>query len=371
MATVERRMEEQFTLTNEPVPATPADYDRARRWMVEYLSARDDVRALFEYGSVRVPGLSDLDFIVVLANQPARDIARYLDRQCLHENVASRMDGATLMIMSEADFPYVVRWDDVCLTQHYGKPLDVVRIEERALHYIESCRIVDWLPWHAARLARIINTKEIPIRRTLGLLYSLTYSVRRLHERFGFSMPRWQDYVMKTLALREHWFDDPVLSCEKLLRLVHEAQQIVCEALDVFGRYVTVSGLYGSPDTGPDRYLRVPGGTLLHFVPDFQFNTLSDIIHHSSEKNVVVPLPGVLFRHFAAYAAGDGLISRMIRKTMIPAVAVEDLSVVDPGMMKVLNERIDVCNRWASFLRTNRFKSGLFKFAWFYDHDLA
>lgn len=367
MATAERRIVDQYALTNEPIQATLADYERARRWLVEYLSARNDVRALFEYGSVRVPGLSDLDLVVVLANEPAHDIAQYLDRQCLHENVASLMDGATLMIMSEADFPDIVRWDDVRLTQRYGEPLDVGRIEERALHYIEICRIVDWLPWHASRLSRIINTKEIPIRRTLGLLYSLTYSLQKLHNRFGFSMPHWEEYVITTLALRECWFHDVVVSCEKLFRLVHEAHQIVCEALDVFARYVAESGMYGTPDTGPDGgYLHVPGGTLLHFIADFQGHTLRTILDRSSEGKVVIPLPGVLFRHFAAYAAGDGLISRTIRKAMTPAVAVEDLSVVDPGMLEVLNERIGACDRWASFLRTNRFKSGLFKFAWFY-----
>ena len=61
----------RFTFTNEPTEYTLGDYSAARELLVNYYSAFRDVLAIYEYGSLSAPGLSDLDIILVLPDEVA------------------------------------------------------------------------------------------------------------------------------------------------------------------------------------------------------------------------------------------------------------------------------------------------------------
>jgi hypothetical protein len=351
------------------MPTTLPEYTVARSSLVEYLSRRKDVVALYEYGSVSAPGLSDLDFIVVLADRPAPDIARYLDRAALPSDAARIMARATLMVMSESNFPDVTRWDDLRLVLRCGRPVETVCLEGRALLLTEMCRVIDWLPWQIARLTRVIAARRIPVVTTIGWLYSLTYSFRRLETAFGISHDRWRVFQEQIVELRRRYLTHPDSVEKRLAVLVPEGHLVACDAMRKFAEYlISELSVYG-PQGAPAIRLTVPGGTVLDFVVRRGVPSPSELVSAATEGTTIVHLPALLGRHFATYGVADGVIGGALRMALTPPVSASDTLRVATEMQEILRERISACNRWALFLMDNGIPSGLFKFAWFFGDE--
>jgi len=358
-----------FAFTDRPTLTMLPEYATARTSLVEYLSSRQDVVALFEYGSVSAPGLSDLDFVVVLINRPASDIARYLDRAQLPVNALRTMAQATLMVMSEEDFPHITRWDDLRLVLRFGRPVETVCLEGRALFLTEICRIVDWLPWQIARLTRVIATRRIPVVTAIGWLYSLTYSLRKLETVFGVYRDCWGTFREQIVDFRRHYFSDPEGVDARLASLVIEGHAVACDALRTFAEYIVEGSAVYGPARAPEGRLTVPGGIVLDFVARPDVPSPLALVTAAVEGTTVVHLPAALARHFAVYGTSDGIIGRSLRRALALSAAASEASQVATDMREILHERISTCDRWASFLRDNEVQSGLFKFAWFFEHD--
>jgi hypothetical protein len=360
---------EGFIFTNRPVPAELSRYEAARNSLIDYLSIRDDVVALFEYGEVAAPGLSDLDFVVVLKDPPAVDIDHHLDRARLPVSALRAMSGATLMVMSEEHFADITRWDDLRLVNRFGRHIEAVRLEGRAQFLTEVCRIVDWLPWQLARLTRVIVKRQMPVATTIAWLYSLTYSLRKVETVLGASDDRWRTFREEIVDFRHRFFDNPEGLDERLVSLTLEGHAVGCDALRAFGEDIVAgSGMYG-PVRAPEGRLVVPGGVVLDFVARHGVPTPGDLVSGSTDDTTVVTLPAGLIRHFAVYASSDGLISRRLRAALTPPTATSESSHVAADMREILHARIAACDRWASFLRDIGMRSGLFKFAWFFENE--
>jgi hypothetical protein len=358
-----------FTFTDRPVPTTLPEYAAARSALVEYLSRRQDVVALYEYGSVSAPGLSDLDFIVVIADRPAPDVARYLDRAALPADAARIMARATLMVMSEREFPHVTRWDDLRLVLRCGRPVETVCLEGRALFLTEICRVIDWLPWQIARLTRVIAARQIPVVTTIGWLYSLTYSFRRLEMVFGESHDRWRVFQEQIVDLRRRYLTEPDSVETRLSVLVREGHFVACDAMREFAEHLTRDPSIYGPTSAPAIRLTVPGGTVLDFVSRRGVPSPSDLVSAAIGGTAIVHLPAVLGRHFTAYGVAGGVMGGALRMALTPSVSASETSHIATDMQEILRERMSVCNRWASFLIDNNIPSGLFKFAWFFGDD--
>jgi hypothetical protein len=336
-----------WTLTNEPRRFTASDYAAAREWLANRARGRSDVAAVVEYGHCGTPGLSDIDAIVVLNDQPQPDIADWLDRRHWPDAVAAVLDYATLMVMSEEGFAGLHMWDDVVITPLGGRPLQIDLVPERDLLFVEGCRVLDWLPWHVMRLRRLERTRQVPIRWTLGLLHSLTYSVRRLDDVFRLQRPLWQEYAHRVAQVRRSWFEAASGSAD-CVELIGLGRQVAEEALAAFcaviGEEPRWYGQY--EEAGAD--FHVPG---------------ADIVPIGRRP---ADLPGVLHRHFAAYGRGDGRISAGIRSALLARGDETPADCVGPDLDRVLRRRMAICDGWADFLSANGFSAGLFKFAWFY-----
>jgi hypothetical protein len=285
--------------------------------------------------------------IVVLADEPHADIAAWLDRSHWPEHVAAVLDYATLMVMSESDFPSIHIWDDVPITPRWGRAVPVMPVSGTAERFVEGCRLLDWLPWHVVRLRRLMDSRQMRVRWTLGLLHSLGHSLRSLERVFGIRRPEWDAFVHDVAQLRQMWFMSEPDRRNRCASLVDAAHRSAREALAVFCAEVGGTSAWYGPAPVRVGQLSVPGGD------DLCFGGPSG-------------LPALLHRHFAAYAREHGPISGALRGALSPAPDEADVALVSPELRQVLRQRMHVCDRWASFLRANGFAGGQFKFGWFY-----
>jgi SAM-dependent methyltransferase len=237
----------------------------------------------------------------------------------------------------------------------------VTGVEPGAARRAVSCQI--------ARLTRVIATRRIPVVTAIGWLYSLTYSLRKLETVFGVYRDCWGTFREQIADFRRHYFSDPERVDARLVSLVIEGHAVACDALRTFAEHIVKGSAVYGPARAPEGRLTVPGGIVLDFVARPDVPSPRALVTAAVGGTTVVHLPAALARYFAVYGTSDGIIGRRLRMALAPSAAASEASQVATDMREILHERISTCDRWASFLRDNEVQSGLFKFAWFFEHD--
>ena len=130
------------------------DYETARGLIVETYSDVVGLVAIYEFGKINNPGISDLDLIFVFEdNIENLDIGTDFYKKVLPEFVLKILCGSTLMVISETNFKNILIWDDLVLNCIYGKEIFFNNFDdEKDLRKI--VQIMDWLP------ERILSIKK-------------------------------------------------------------------------------------------------------------------------------------------------------------------------------------------------------------------
>lgn len=334
-------------------------YDEARDALLTFLAGRKDIVALYEFGTVSAPGVSDLDFVIVAADRPEPDLAAALRVDRLPPLVVRMMNGGTMMVMRASEFKDMRWWDDVTVRHLAGLVIAFDEPSGDTLRAVEIARVVDWLPERISRLLAIARRDIVPAQQTLCLLQSVSYTFRRLSASFGIEVPDLESCVRDIHALRTGWFDlHDKQKQARLTVLVERALHVGMSGLRDFAAWCGQNNIYRAPD-GQLRELSV--GRRARFVFGHGEITVDRALSLSSADLGVVPVPAVLWGHFAAYAAGDGLIAHSLAGTMSPNPSG---GVTSPVMIDALARRMDMVERMAAWLRANGFTSGLWKMGW-------
>ena len=269
------------------------------------------------------------------------------------------MNGGTLMVMRAAEFRAMRWWDDVNVRLLQGKAYALENPSGPYLDAVEVSRVVDWLPERTARLLSLAMCDTVPVQQALCLMHSVSYTFHRLTDTLAIIVPDISTCIVDIAALRNHWLDDRERHA-RLVELVERVPLVAMQALHAFGVWCVEKEIYDPPD-GADKTLKLGRRMRLEFVSDRRVN-IETALSLSSADVAVVPVPRILWSHFAAYATGSGPIARSLAGCMS-----SDTSggIAAPVMRDVLATRIDMVERMASYLRRNGFITGLWKMGWF------
>lgn len=347
------------TFFNLPVARSKDDYINARNALIRHFDSNPDIVGLFEYGTVSNPGISDLDVIVVVKNNPSPDVASIIDKSNLPRDLVQIMDYASLIILPEKHFERILIWDDIKLTQLSGKRLDVLS-EDRT--EVEIARIVDWLPERILRLKELEQASQVNVRKILCIIQSFGYSMAKVEIISRLKNEAANNFCMDVANLRQNWFDmEERDQIEQLLSLVAKGVNIGCRVLADFSKFIENNSVYGPNNDSQEGILDFPNKSRYIFQDEDFKNKYPDMINGVT----MVYLPAYFYKHFLVYSQGEGMISREITVNLKgESVSTQDIPL---EQKKVLEDRIFLCNFWANFLYVNKFKSGLFKFGWFYN----
>lgn len=348
-------------LANLPEAGLRHGYDDARQQLLDYTATCSDIRSVYEFGTVKAPGVSDLDFVIVVTDDPSPRLPAMLAQANLPPLVVRLMNGGTLMVMRAAEFRDMRWWDDVSVRLLSGERIDFEEPAPDLIAAVEKARVIDWLPERMARLLLISKQDAIPAQQLLCVLHSVSYTFSRLQKCFSISPVGMKECLADIAWLRGNWFDVPAQEQrDKLVGLLDRALEAGFLGLHQFAR------LYGD-EMGVDH---VQCHNTLHFgsrmrliFSDLDVVSLDHARQLSTSAAAVVPVPAVFLPHFAAYAGGSGLVSAGLSASLGPLPP--GLPALDAAMTTVLSKRIGHSNRMAAFLRQNSFQSGLWKLGWF------
>ncbi|MCZ7585134.1 MAG: glycosyltransferase [Deltaproteobacteria bacterium] len=208
--------------------ARPA-YDNARGRAVDRCAGPPDVLAVYGFGEVGAPGISDVDLLVVFRDSTARPI-----------------DASLGIAGYEGDDRYVLCHNPFLMPASVWRDFgSIFHVRDRRLLYGEKCEwthaddrevadalILADLFWHfypaifhAPLLAHRVNARTL-----VQQLYGLRF-VRDMLAGIGAQCPALDDVVAGAVALRGGWFDAPEeKSKTELLRLLDAATDATLHA---------------------------------------------------------------------------------------------------------------------------------------------
>ena len=228
---------------NEPRKLTLKDYEHEIDRVVDVLSTCDDVISIYQIGEVSCPGISDLDFIVVVRDK-MKNSSDYKKRiSSLKKNSFMLMHPPYTVTMSQAQ-KIIYAIPIFNLMKLYGEDIQFQKPADGRL--LDLAILVDLISFYWPRefldlltkkkhysknlYFRVLMTDLLPCKskyvidarnvlvRLNGIKYTLTLYCRLTRK----NIPRLEDPVKKAISLRNNWFTLDDDRYDQLLLIIHE-----------------------------------------------------------------------------------------------------------------------------------------------------
>ncbi|MFC2051604.1 hypothetical protein ACFLT4_02620 [Chloroflexota bacterium] len=358
---------------NLPLPMKQEDYEEVLEKVVTNLRNSPSVKAAYLAGSDWVPGVSDMDVIVLLdknGKESQLDSPKSLSEKSSY--IFSHNYGAyPYAILKNMFFlnPYTREWrrlfgEEVRIGGYYDLP----DIEDQRV--VVAATIFDLLVNKLLYFPSILLSKRIDVRKMLGWLWSLTYTLDMLQ--FTTEEPMAKEYGECIRELRSCWFEmgkQEVL--DMLIALMKEANDIILELPIRLGDYLSKKSKWVKPEETEIPFKRLPLAKscaipcFMNYKNTLVFThktwTLKKYRSYSrrdcqrrrylarfiSQDSYLAFLPRGLSAILYSYALGNGPLSDWIMKDLYANA--EEIPILDSvGIRKritVLNENLDAFRR--------------------------
>lgn len=338
------------------------DYVLGINDLLRYISDNPDVKDVWKYGQISEPGVSDLDLIAVTSSRPQTEISSFLSSEKLPHTTRVAMAHANLIVVSEDSAQGVFFWDDLkCTSLKTGKNIVEARTPQLEKKY---AMLIDWFFERCFRLLEYRMAEGSSQIRFLGTCKSFLYSLG-----IFCSLSQLSEAKNEYLKGKKHL--DKVRSCwlamshsERGDAIVRTYEQFSNSALtthQLVFRWLEESFMLPCEmDHVTDLGFVFPDGNSYIFLDEY-------VSPYSADNHWVVPLPNTLLAHFRKYTTFDSALG----KKLLNSFTKPDLLNIGPSCdeaaayLDLLESRIAYASMWYDYLKTHRFKSGLFKLGWY------
>ena len=222
----------KITFCNHPQPIKMVEYVKAISFFVKKVSQVKEVVSIYQVGEVSVPGISDVDFVIVVKRQGLDfNQLRTTVAECFQKYREIYVEHP--MIMDE-ELMKKLNWivPHFKIKKLWGKSVPIKK-QDQENNLLFLIDMINWLwpkefveltsfghiNWKSSLLNNILNqladivlpkqlTDKLPvyieIRKTLCRLSSMKYALL-LYESLGEKMPeKWKAYVDRVVALKQN-----------------------------------------------------------------------------------------------------------------------------------------------------------------------
>lgn len=334
--------------TNHPKTTPLKVYDSAREEVVSGLSKNPDVLAIYEYGSVSAPGISDIDLIVALKERVGYKF-HYPDGPNIR-----RVARGGAMLMPEKVFQKLLWLDDLKLKHLYGKRISALQPATKITKLRDLANVLDWLPERMIRLIMILKKQPFDVQYALRYTRSFAYALENATRMIGRKKNESDVFLDKLKNLRADW--RPERSSE-LQALVRAGLYLGCDILREFSEKK-----FGPPERAEGRLTLFPGQEIV-FTADPRKISADWSFARSTQTNFKIFVSSALLPHFAFYAKQGGIIGNGFKNNLVTSKPVT--SKLPRAYQKFLKEKIVITNANAAFLKKHGFRSGQYKFGFY------
>jgi hypothetical protein len=333
---------EEFSFYNYPKPYKEADYANAIRDVKRKLSSIKGLRAIYTWGEVANPGISDIDFLVVLGKNRKPFPLRLRSILFLNKKLRDIIFHPFIVIDEEGmrNVSYIYPESDF---RPVGKEkVTITKLPPSVKKYANIYLLSDIIVRHYPRdLMRVFLSKKIDVRNTILRLSSLVHAIRLL-SRLNIKARYSNEYTASLLSLRSEWFGlGKKERDEKLLELAKKALLLFMAIIKGFDAYLQSIVSVGSATE--INYTGSKNRTI--FVRDWSeeasLRATREIYKKSRQCCSILPM--TLAANLLEYSKGKGPLSAYIAAHLSPRTA--NCHIKKP---EILQKRIQILNSQAS-----------------------
>ena len=236
-----------LAIIHHPVDRTLDEYQWARERYVNRAKGVRGVTAIYEYGSVNAPGLSDLDFVVCMA-----DAADEFDPESLAINSIPFGDrdlilhDAIIVPKSQIEsVPEFLIGSNLHELWHCGpSSLPQKILDSQSVVYAKTAKLVEKLFSFQVWFTESLVNQTLDARWAIALLRSLVYTVLLTESVTGKAPNDGAAYAQAVDELRSHWFEESSLYRKNIvLRGLFECGQHLTNSLvEIMDEFLMTSG---------------------------------------------------------------------------------------------------------------------------------
>ena len=339
-----------------------------------YLKAREkykkwcsdlEIATPIEFGSVKSPGLSDLDLGLVFKHVSENDSARVNEAlKNFPSEVSSLMNGGTLMMFPEKDFRDILLIDDItvsCLDRDVSP--NSISDETKAL--VSIVQVVEWLPERIVKIYTEHQKADPNIVRLVGFLYSLCYSLIKTQSE-NRNQEQVSHFVDAVYLLRSDWLSlDQKQQQLRIDDLVGQCIEIYLAAIKNF--LPTLKESVDCSQLSDELIYNLYGDVYLKGAKDW-----SDEPIQVEGSKVTIKLPYEFLASYLVYSGKKSDLGKIIsrRFNLDASQSVLDQVSFSPEMFELLTRRKDIFSNLFDFVRTLNCGTGLYKFGWYLKEEV-
>jgi len=343
------------------------DYAVARKEFISSISVLDNVESIYETGTLSTPGLSDLDFLIIIKDLwSINDTANYYSIRAEHSSLLKELIGdGTVLVVPSGLHQHINIIDNFNINVLYGDTDDDVNIKAFSDKYDEIMRILDWLPERVVKLCQLAPDSVIDIQyiknyelNIHGVLKSLHTSLKKLNGLLSDSdyTKRYDDLSDQLLMLRSEWFGiSNSQQIDGLCSIIMKSISFGLESLNIFSSYLKMSNILS---------VNAASGDANQFKC---FNLKTSETFNVCGEMITTAIPDVYFLNYALQSMLDNDLSNLIQNELIidNKLLQNDDYVVDSELLDTLDKRCLFVNENLKFLKKRDFVDGLLKYGMF------
>ena len=357
---------ENYSFINYPMQVDVSHYEDIRGDLITHYQQYNDILAIYEYGSVKAPGVSDLDLIFVL-NDEVENNPNVFELNCVNGAAHDLVADGTVMKMPLEVFKNIFYLDELNLHFLSGQKIECTEPNASDKKFIELASTIDWIPERILKLTRMLMSKEINIINALCVLNSFGYSLKHMATLLGdtsFS----KSVLDETTKLRAAWHEIGSAEAEvRLIKCLHDAVDIGYQRLLEYENHLRQSSDYllDNIDIDSDIDLELYNGHFIRFTNNVDSISKENAMKLSVDGKFYVVISSYYYPHFAVLAKHDGMLAKCMQSKTSPYKTI-DISLVNDLYKNNLDRKMNISETNALFLKNNGFKHGLMRYGFHY-----
>lgn len=365
-----------FTWTDMPVVCESDDYTEAISRYTESILSGSDLLGIYQIGGISVPGVSDLDLIVVLKDNLENS------RACDY-SPATLTDKYRYLFMHSPYFLNASTFTDIHklfpifeMKHIYGQQLPLADVSTQRRESIRLSSAVDYLPYLMMNYLHTIVSRTIHTRPMLCLLHSLNHSLQLTHLPLAQNDDA-EEYRALTVYLREAACGKEALSQhwrKSFLRALVLGLELILQMIDAVDEKLRQTDLLGNHRLKGYACLYISRRHCHVFTDPWDKSLWKRGIQCSftsrrTLKRYIEFLPTTFLAQFQAYTDTDGPVSEFLTRNILlhqrnlrglqrPETEPPAHPTPVNPYTDALRDKAALINAQASFLVRNGFRTG-------------
>jgi len=349
------------------------NYTEARSEFNDLVSKNQGVQSAYEAGSVSTPGLSDLDFILILHDK--WDVSDtqlyYATLNKMSPNLRAAIGPGNILLIPKSLESEMLMIDDFNL-KSISTPKLNIKLNTYKDKYSEICRILDWLPERVNTLGSFLSHRYYTLDENCkyfqlhGLLKSLLLSIKKVSLIVECERSRniYYQNNKRIIALRNTWFNLKEKEREeKIQDTTNAVFSDALEVLDIFCCFM-VKKIDGSINFQPSIGCQTKKFRAFNLCQSAQWSLFS-------KHNFRYEFHNIVFLNYYLQSKLKNQISNKIKNSINygDQIKENDINSFTKKFCQTIERRLNYVNANYEFLKKSELRTGLLKYGMYLEDD--